>query len=131
MPVKGGRLGRKSLKLQCGSPSAWEQCSPGHRRCGDWGLSLLLFFREGKEERERNTNVWLPPTCPLVGNLACTPGMCPDWDSNQLPFDAQASSQPLAGFFLFQNTLLSYSWHAINCIYLEHSFLGVGLCTLT
>ena len=30
----------------------------------------------------------VPPT----GDLACTPGMCPDWESNQQPFGSQASA---------------------------------------
>ena len=28
---------------------------------------------------------------PQAGNLACNPGMCPDWELNQLPFVLQAS----------------------------------------
>ena len=39
------------------------------------------------KERERNINVWLP------GDLARNPGMCPDWESNQLPFASQAGTQ--------------------------------------
>ena len=27
------------------------------------------------------------------GDLACNPGMCPDWESNQQPFSSQASVQ--------------------------------------
>ena len=30
-----------------------------------------------------------------IGNLACNPAMCPDWESNQRPLDLQASSPPL------------------------------------
>ena len=35
------------------------------------------------KERERNINVWLPPVCPLLGDLAHNPGLCPDWELNQ------------------------------------------------
>ena len=52
---------------------------------------LLLERGKGREkERERNSNVQeihqlfvshTPPT----GDLACNPGMCPDWESNQRP----------------------------------------------
>ena len=35
-----------------------------------------------EKERERNINVWLPLPCPS-GDLACTPGLCPDWELNQ------------------------------------------------
>ena len=41
---------------------------------------IYLERGEGREkERERNINVWLL----LVRALACNPGMCPDWESNQ------------------------------------------------
>ena len=31
----------------------------------------------------------------FTGDLARNPGMCPDWESNQRPFDSQTSTQPL------------------------------------
>ena len=34
----------------------------------------------------------VPPT----GDLACNPGMCPDRESNQQPFDLQPSLNPLS-----------------------------------
>ena len=30
---------------------------------------------------------------PLIGDLACNAGMCPDWELNQEPFDSQAGTQ--------------------------------------
>ena len=49
------------------------------------GLPIMVsfFFKlergEGRE-REKNINVWLSLTWPLLGTyLACNPGMCPDW----------------------------------------------------
>ena len=30
---------------------------------------------------------------PHIGDLACNPGMCPDWESNPGPFSSQASTQ--------------------------------------
>ena len=55
---------------------------------------IYLFFKERgrEEERERNIDVHgirglvafhTPPT----GDLAHNPGMCPDWESNQIPLD--------------------------------------------
>ena len=45
---------------------------------------LFLFRGDGMEkERKRNINVWLPLGVPPTGDLACNPGMCPDWESNQ------------------------------------------------
>ena len=70
-------------------------------------FSVSLFKRfylfsergEGREkERERNIDVQkkhqlvashMPPNV----NLACNPGMCPDWELNWEPFSSQASAQ--------------------------------------
>ena len=47
---------------------------------------LFIFRGEGREkDGERNITVWLPLARPAPGNLACDPGMCPDWESNQRP----------------------------------------------
>ena len=69
-----------------------------------WQMFHMLFFlkdfiylslereREGKREREKHQCVvasWASPT----GDLACNPGMCPDWELNRQPFGSQASSQ--------------------------------------
>ena len=55
----------------------------------------FIFTERGseREREERNISVWLPLTCPLLGDLACNPGMCPDWESNQRPFGLQSSTQ--------------------------------------
>ena len=47
------------------------------------------------KERERNINVWLPLTCPLLGGLAQNPGLCPNWELNLQPFSLQASAQSI------------------------------------
>ena len=59
----------------------------------------FLERRQGREkERERNIDGWekhplvashMPPT----RDMACNPGMCPDWESNQQPFSLQAGIQ--------------------------------------
>ena len=59
-------------------------------------LKRLYLFRErgeGREEEERNINVWLPLACPLTGDPAQNLSMCPDWESNQQPFGLQAGTQ--------------------------------------
>ena len=49
-------------------------------------MCLFLEREEGKEkERERNISVWLPLELPIPGDVACNPGMCPDWELNQQP----------------------------------------------
>ena len=61
-------------------------------------LKILFIYSfidsgEGREkERERNINVWLPLVHPATGDLACNPGMCPDWESIQRPFGSQAGT---------------------------------------
>ena len=56
---------------------------------------IYLFLQRGREgewEGEIHQCVvasWTPPT----GDLACNPGMCPDWESNQWPFGLQAGTQ--------------------------------------
>ena len=57
---------------------------------------IYLFLHRGegrKKERERNINVWLPLMCPPTRDLARTPGMCPDCESNWRPFGSQACAQ--------------------------------------
>ena len=50
---------------------------------------MFTDFRErggdGERQRERNIDQ-MPLTGALMGDLACNPGMCPDWESNQQPF---------------------------------------------
>ena len=50
-----------------------------------------------EKERERNMmcerNSDQLPLMPPNGDLACNPGMCPDWESNQQLFDSQADAQ--------------------------------------
>ena len=68
---------------------------------------IYLFLERGKgrgKEGEKHQCVvasHMPPT----GDLAYNPDMCPDWESNQLPFGLQAGTQstephqPGQGFF--------------------------------
>ena len=79
-------------------------------------MYLFLETGEGKEkERERSISVWLPLTRPPSGTWPHSPGMCPDWESNQWPFVSQAGTQStephqpglLILFFSNTNTLSS------------------------
>ena len=65
---------------------------------------LFIYFLErgegregGGREREKDQCVryinWLPLTLPQMGNLACNPGMCPDWGLNLRAFGSQAGTQ--------------------------------------
>ena len=56
----------------------------------------LFIFRErgrkGEREGEKHQCVIASHT-PLTWDLACNPGMCPDWESNWQPFGSQAHAQ--------------------------------------
>ena len=59
-----------------------------------------IFFEggEGREKEERKVNVQeihqsVASHKPPAGDLACNPGMCPDWELNRQPFGSQASTQ--------------------------------------
>ena len=55
-----------------------------------------MYFRQrGREEEregEKHQCVVASPA-PPIGDLACNPGMCPDWESNQQPLGLQAGTQ--------------------------------------
>ena len=58
----------------------------------------LIFRKQGRgveregEKRQCVVASWVPPT----GDLACNPGVCPDWESNWQTFGSQASAQSTA-----------------------------------
>ena len=56
-------------------------------RCWNiWNFFLRFYvfiFRERGREGERRGNIKVASRTPLNGDLACNPGMCPDWESNQ------------------------------------------------
>ena len=55
---------------------------------------MYLFLERGREgEREgEKPRCGVASPIPSTGDLAHNPGMCPDWDSNQRPFDLQAGT---------------------------------------
>ena len=55
-------------------------------------LKILFIFRQRGREGEKYHCVVAPRT-PPTDDLACNPGMCPDWEVNQQPFGLQASTQ--------------------------------------
>ena len=58
-------------------------------------IKILLFLdRKGEGEREGEKHQYVVASCVApTGDLACNPGMCPDWDLNQRPFALQAGTQ--------------------------------------
>ena len=53
---------------------------------------ILFIFREREREGEKHQCVAASHT-PPTGDLARSPGMCPDWESNWRPFGSQADTQ--------------------------------------
>ena len=59
----------------------------------DFYLFILSERRkEGEGEGEKHQYV-VASHAPSTRNLACNPGTCPDWESNQRPFGSQAGTQ--------------------------------------
>ena len=57
-------------------------------------ILFIYFEREGKGEREEEKHQCvLASHVPPTGDLACNPGMCPDWELNQRPFGWQVGTQ--------------------------------------
>ena len=56
---------------------------------------IYLFLEKGMEgEREGEKHQCVVASCaPPTGDLAHTPGMCPDWELNQWPFGSHTSTQ--------------------------------------
>ena len=50
--------------------------------------------REGEREGEKHQCVVASHT-PHTGYLACSPGMCTNWELNQQPFGSQANTQSI------------------------------------
>ena len=78
-----------------------------------WRCLINLFLDKGTEgEREGEKHQCVVASCvPCIGNLACNPGMCPDWEWNLRPFISQASPQPTEPHHLGLNYI---SWRLIK-----------------
>ena len=50
---------------------------------------------EGEREGEKHQCV-VASRAPPTGDMACNPGMCPDWESNHQPFGSQPLLNPLS-----------------------------------
>ena len=66
--------------------------------CNFFSFSKRFYFLEREEERERHIDFrekhWSVASCMSpTGDLACNPGVCPGWESNQWPFGSQAVTQ--------------------------------------
>ena len=62
---------------------------------------FIYLFSERGEGRERETkseeHQCVVASCaPSTGDLACNPGMCPDWESNWYPLVCRPALKPLS-----------------------------------
>ena len=73
----------------------------------DFIYLILERRREREREGEKHQCVVASQVSP-TGDLACNPGMCPDWESNRRPFGLQARvqytepHQPGQNFYYFK-----------------------------
>ena len=83
-------------------------------------IFYLFIFREWEREGERRGEKHqcvVASRTPPTGDLACNPGMCPDWELNQRLFGSQACAQ---------STELHQPGHHIHFC---HSSPKLGRCT--
>ena len=92
-------------------------------------ILLIYFLERGEErekEREREKDQCVRDTsigCLSLGNLACNPGVCPDWESNLQPFGSQVGvhstepHQPECKFLKIYFEILDFK-----------AFLGLEMC---
>ena len=58
-------------------------------------FNMLFIFRERRGEGGKHQCVFVSHMAPS-GDLACNPGMCPDWELNWQPFGSQPVLNPLS-----------------------------------
>ena len=57
-------------------------------------MSLFIFRERGREGEVGEKHRCVVVSCTsLTGDLACNPGMCPDWEPNQRPFGLQSGAK--------------------------------------
>ena len=72
---------------------------------------IYLFLERGREreiEGEKHQCVVAPCVHP-TRDLACNPGTCPDWESNQWPFASPLSNFEPSKYLLFDKEWI-YTW---------------------
>ena len=87
-------------------------------------LFVYLFLERGREEEKHKCVVASP--APPTEDLACNPGMCPEWESNWQPFGLQASTQSTEphqpGHFLHSNDDSKHSIKEVLVVYTHCQF---------
>ena len=100
------------LRSSCRWKNTWSRLKGRRERTHTYHSSILLFFHKctnsffrvlfiylkgkGGRKRGRETSVCGCLSHGPFGDLACNPGMCPAWESNQQPFSSRAALNPLS-----------------------------------
>ena len=111
----GNCFGQVGKKISSGVLRGWK---------GPWRLFIYLFKRfylcifsqrgrEGEREGEKHQRVVASCMSP-TGNLACHPGMCPDWELNGNPLVHRLVLNPLSPTSQGRDYLIQ---HFIQCYY--------------
>ena len=121
--------GATGLRTHAGTP---RRCP----LCFYFLVFIYLFLERGGEgEREGEKHQCeryfidcshMTPT----GDLACHPGLCPDWELNRQPFGSQAGTQstepyePGLGMHFFKKRTYCWSLNSENKLSYSHSFFA-------
>ena len=87
-----GALFRRPVIWEDGAFIPWRTIVHSILKCP---LKNYLFLErmEGREKEGEKHQCVVASHTPPTGNLACNPGMCPDWESRQQLFGSQAQAQ--------------------------------------
>ena len=81
---------------------------------------IYLFLERGKGRRKREKYQCVVAShAPSIGDLACNPSMCPDWESNQRPFGLQARAQSTEPHQLGHSIL--FCWCTVFYLFKKYS----------
>ena len=56
-------------------------------------IFIVICVIENFKHKQNQKDTIMKPHALLTGDLACNPGMYPDWESNQQPFGSRAGAQ--------------------------------------
>ena len=83
---------------------------------------LFIFIERGREEGERNINVWLSVTCPPLETWPANQACALDWELNLQPFGSQAgiqSTEPHEPGIFFSKMKIEYFFHTVKRLHAD------------
>ena len=95
-------------------------------------IFYVFIFRQkgrGKEREGEKHQCVVASRAPPTGDLACNPGMCPNWELNWRPFGLQASTQSFGPHQPGLHVIfLSYIDYINKCLYIQMALCVCGVC---